>query len=178
MSDLLCTTYNPQPGITPYSWTERALAAALSLSATANVAVTEWRNAEGNNSRPAKIVKFIATELLYAGIVVVGTLEALAKLVCSVVLAPLAIFAEKCLCGVSPLSTFAVYVLNGTFASGATAFDALFALKDNVFTKPITLDKTHAWTAKHKNPLHAMTTPVEYELKLTGEFELLLSDSH
>jgi hypothetical protein len=170
MSDALSPTIT-QPGITPYTWTQCGKAAALSLSATANVAVTEWQNADGYQFFAVRAVKTLTIEFLYAGIFAAGSLECVARAICFIPLFLIAIPAH-CLkdylpnCVVSVIGLLTTHAFYGTLASGATVVDALFALKGNLFGNTVKLSKTYAYTtienSKKKDinhPLHQMTAP-------------------
>jgi hypothetical protein len=163
-----------QPGITPYTCYERGQAAALSLSATANVAVTEWRNADGYKFFPVKHVKTLAIEFLYAGIFAAGTLEFVARAVCAIPVVGFALLADRCLkdclpeCVWSVLRPLVYHTVTGALVSGATAADALIALKDNVFGNAVKMSYTHSrveeeskskYLAVKQHPLYWMSGP-------------------
>jgi hypothetical protein len=160
------------PAISHAEWKDIGKAAALSVSATANVAVTEWRNSEGYKSCPVRVVKFIATEILYAGIVVLGALETVAKIVCTIVFFPLFFIAEcflkSCLpeCVTKALGMLAAGAIWGTVASAATTVDAVVCLVKNLFSKPISLNITNNWAFEGslKKMLTAQAQLVEIEL--------------
>jgi hypothetical protein len=155
-----------QLSITDASWGQIAGAAALSVSATANVAVTKWKNTEGYYV--LKPVKFIVTETLYAGIFVLGTLEAVARAVCAIVLIPLSALASclnSCLpeCVTWMLDYFAGRAVSGAQTSLATAFEALFILVRSTccdINGPIYLEGTYFQTPSGSS-LEAMTKDIK-----------------
>jgi hypothetical protein len=160
--------------ITEASWGQIAEVAYTSVSATVNIAVTEWKNAKGYDFLPFKAVKFIATEILYAGVFVLGTLEAVARAVCTVVLIPLDILARsrclhRCLpeCVTTTLHSLAKKKgYDGVLTSLATAFDALEVLVASICRTPtpicmrndglVILNRTFASSFKD-TPLDVMT---------------------
>jgi hypothetical protein len=116
---------------------EIAYAAFNSISATANIAVTEWRNTKGYNNCLARAVKFVVIELAYAGIAVLGTLEFLARSVACVVTIPLYLISLCIPCKM--IKKGAGHLLTATFRGSAisagTAFDAALNLLGNICNK-------------------------------------------
>jgi hypothetical protein len=120
-----------------------------SVSATANIVVTGWRNDgsshdcsnDGCGCLLLKAVKLVVVEAAYAGIFVLGAVETLARAAASVVVGPLCLIAQ---CIPVPyriqraggqvkwvIEQFGKAVIGGAQVSAGTTLDALCALLGN-----------------------------------------------
>jgi hypothetical protein len=124
----------------------------VSMSATANMLVTKWRNDDAAKDSPAQAkYKYIVAELAYGAIIVGGALEALVRLVSSVAFVPLALLAACFFddkgCVMTVLGGLAGATLGGGLVSAGTVIDALCSMKNNIFNKEIRLGwtKTADW---------------------------------
>jgi hypothetical protein len=121
-----------------------------SISVTANIAVTEWRNAQGSDYVVVRAVKLLVIEAAYLGIAALGALEAVARAISCVVVLPLALIAKwlGCCLPVSEMAKTAAY--GGAVMSVGTMFDALASLVNNICSEKINLTLTRAVDIKRQ----------------------------
>jgi hypothetical protein len=109
-----------------------------SVSVTANIVVTAWRNDQKGYLDGA--VKQILAEAAYYLIIPCGALEAVARVICMLVLMALAVgvgllanFFPELKSSVPYLQEWAIDMLGGAVLSAGTALNAVFSLISNPF---------------------------------------------
>jgi hypothetical protein len=116
--------------------------AIISVSATANAAVTKWRNEEPG------CVRVILAEVAYGLLIPVGAVETLARLVCCVVLLPVSgiLMFLGCCSSKLPGAGIAVGLIatSGVTVSAGTTADALCSAITQICKDEVTL----GWTKK------------------------------